>query len=103
MAYYQTGPRDVFYNHAHNQYVEIATEGGALALVPMAVLVCALAWRVTRKLRTDRGSGMWLRAGAAGALAGLAIACLWESPFRTPATLMLAAVAAGLGTHEEHS
>ena len=52
-------------------------------------------------LKRFGASTMWLRVGAAGALAGLAIVCIWESPFRTPATLMLAAVAAGLASAPE--
>ena len=103
MAYYQGGTRDVFFNHAHNQYVEIVTEGGLLAAVPLAALIVALAVRILRRLRTDRTASLWLRLGAAGALAGLAIVCIWESPFRTPATLMLAAAAAGLAASEDRS
>lgn len=96
MAFYQSGTRDVFFNHAHNQYLEFAAEGGLLLMLPLAVFGAALVRRVARGLREDRGSFFWLRAGAAAALAGLAIMCIWESPFRTPAVLMLAAVAAGL-------
>lgn len=96
MAHYQTATRDVFFNHAHNQYLEIAAEGGLLLGLPLLLFLGALAWRITQRLREVEGSAFWLRAGAASALAGLAVLCIWESPFRTPATLMLAAVAAGL-------
>ncbi|HUF24471.1 MAG TPA: O-antigen ligase family protein [Vicinamibacterales bacterium] len=103
MAYYQTGPRDVFFNHAHNQYLETAAEGGLLLGLPVIVLSAALIVRIGRRLREDRDSYFWLRVGSAAALAGLAVACLWETPFRTPATLMLAAVAAGLAAAEEQA
>jgi putative inorganic carbon (hco3(-)) transporter len=96
MAHYQTGARDVFFNHAHNQYLETAAEGGLLLALPLAVLAFGLVRRIVHGLRDDERSYFWLRVGAAGALAGLAVMCIWESPFRTPATLMLAAVAAGL-------
>ncbi len=96
MAHYQRATRDVFFNHAHNQYLEIAAEGGLLLGLPLLLFAGALAWRIARRLRAPAGSAFWLRAGAAAALAGLAVLCIWESPFRTPATLMLAAVAAGL-------
>lgn len=101
MTYYQRGPRDVFFNHAHNQYFEILTEGGILVLIPLAALVAAVAVRTRRGLRADAGSYFWIRVGASAALAGLAVVCIWESPFRTPATLMLAAVASGLAASEE--
>ena len=98
MAFYQTGSREVFFNHAHNQYLETAVEGGLLLGVPIAVMLIALIRRIGRRMRAEHGSALWLRIGAAAALAGLAVACIWESPFRTPATLMLAAVAAGLAS-----
>lgn len=101
MAYYQTGPRDVFFNHAHNQYLETAAEGGLLLALPLAVLGLALVQRIRLGLRGDHGSYFWLRVGSSAALAGLAAACIWETPFRTPATLMLAAAAAGLAAGEE--
>jgi O-antigen ligase len=100
MAYYQTGPRDVFYNHAHNQYIELIVDGGALLAVPLLLIGAGLIRRAARQLGTDRGSTFWLRVGAAAALSGLAVMGIWESPFRTPATLMLAAAAAGIATAE---
>jgi len=100
MTYYQRGTREVFFNHAHNQYLEIAAEGGGLVLIPLAALLVAIAAATARGLGTDPGSYFWIRVGSAAALAGLAVVCIWESPFRTPATLMLAAVASGLAAAE---
>lgn len=100
MTFYQRGTREVFFNHAHNQYFEIATEGGVLVVIPLAALLVAIAAATARGLETDPGSYFWIRVGSAAALAGLAVVCIWESPFRTPATLMLAAVASGLAAAE---
>jgi O-antigen ligase len=101
MTYYQHGPRTAFFNHAHNQYIEMAAEGGLLLGIPLLLLAAGLVRGIMRQLRTPRRATFWLRAGATAALAGLAVCCIWESPFRTPATLMLAAVAAGLATGRE--
>ena len=98
MAHYQRSTRAVFFNHAHNQYLEWLVEGGALLAIPLLALIIASARRALRMLRSDASTTFWLRLGACAALAGLGVACLWESPFRTPATLMLAAAAAGLAT-----
>lgn len=95
MTHYQTR-RDVFFNHAHNQYLEIAAEGGLLLGLPVALILTGLVSAVRRGVAADGGSYFWLRAGAAAGLAGLALLSIWESPFRTPVTLMAAAVAAGL-------
>lgn len=96
MTHYQTGAREVFFNHAHNQYLELAAEGGLLLGIPLLLFAGALVVRIRRELRTEQDSYVWLRIGAAAALTAIAVASIWESPFRTPATLMLAAVAAGL-------
>jgi O-antigen ligase len=98
MAHYQTGSRAMFFNHAHNQYLELAAEGGLLLAIPLAIFAVSAARRIHRALRSDPGTYFWLRVGAAAALAALLFAAIWESPFRTPATLMLAATAAGLAT-----
>ena len=97
MTHYQTR-RDLFLNHAHNQYLEIVAEGGLLLSLPLLLAIVGLASAARRGLSTDRGSYFWMRAGASAALVGLAVLSIWESPFRTPATLMIAAVAAGLAT-----
>lgn len=96
MTYYQPPPRTVFFNHAHNQYLELASEGGLLLSLPLLLFGAAVARAAWRGLARDQRSYFWLRAGASAALVGLAALAIWESPFRTPATLMLAAVAAGL-------
>lgn len=98
MAHYQTGTRAMFFNHAHNQYLELAAEGGLLLGVPLAIFAVSATRRIRRALRSDPGAYFWLRVGAAAGLAALLVAAVWESPFRTPATLMLAATAAGLAT-----
>ena len=99
MTHYQR-TRDVFYNHAHSQYLELASEGGLALAVPLLLFAAGVVSRVRRGLAEDGGSFFWLRAGAAGALAGLAALSIWESAFRTPAVLMLAAVAAGIASSQ---
>ena len=36
MLVYQQSPRSIFFNHAHNQYLQLLVEGGLLLLVPCA-------------------------------------------------------------------
>ena len=98
MAVYQRGPRTVFFNHAHDQYLELAAEGGVALSLALLLFAWAVARDTARGLATDQGSYFWLRAGAGAALVGMAVLSIWESPFRTPATLMISAVAAALAT-----
>jgi O-antigen ligase len=100
MTVYQPPPREVFYNHAHNQYLELAAEGGLLLGLPCLLVLAGVARATMRGLGADRGSFFWLRAGAGAGLIGLAVLAIWESPFRTPATLMLAAAAAGIAASD---
>lgn len=98
MPYYQPEPRGLMINHAHNQYLEIAAEGGAIgALAALAALV-ALVRLHFRRQRHDHGAHHYLRSGAMVALVGLAVQCVWETPLLTPAVLWLAAAAAGIAT-----
>lgn len=96
MTVYQEAPRRVFFNHAHNQYLELAAEGGLLMSLALLLFAGGVARAAGKALASDAGSFFWLRAGATAALAGIAVLSIWESPFRTPATLMITAVAAGL-------
>ena len=100
MSVYQEAPRTSFFNHAHNQYLELAAEGGALLSAGLLLFAWAVARQTARGLAADQGSFFWLRAGAGAALIGIAVLSIWESPFRTPATLMITAVAAGLAASE---
>jgi O-antigen ligase len=96
MTVYQQAPRRVFFNHAHNQYLELGAEGGLLLSAALLLFAGGLARAAATGLASDQGSYFWLRAGASAALVGIAVIAIWESPFRTPATLMITAIAAGL-------
>ena len=100
MAYYQPPPREVFFNHAHNQYLELAAEGGVLLALPLVIFVGALGVTIVRRARGDQTAFIWIRIGATAGLIGLAVMAIWESPFRTPATLIAAAAAAGFAASE---
>lgn len=99
MVVYQSTAREVFFNHAHNQYLQLATEGGLLLTLPAAVAVVAF-WRAARAAMAADRSPMWhVRAGALAGIVGVAVQSLWESGLLTPANAVLLAVAAALAVH----
>jgi len=99
MAVYQTSTRGVLYNHAHSQYLQMATEGGLLLAVPAFVALAALVVGARARLEADR-SPMWsIRVGAAAGLAAVAVQSVWESVLRMPANGVLMAVAAAILLH----
>jgi O-antigen ligase len=96
MRVYQRSDRTYFWNEAHNQYLQIAAEGGLLFVLPAAGALIAftvLAWRVLRR----RGDPLHLlRLGASASIVAVAIQSFWETGLTLPANGMLAAVAAAI-------
>ncbi|MEL6706977.1 MAG: O-antigen ligase family protein [Pseudomonadota bacterium] len=85
-----------YWNHAHNDWLEWAMEGGVPALVLMAT--AALGWvvRTITLLRNSHHGGIDLQRALAGAII-LLILGLWslvDYPLRTPALASLAALCA---------
>jgi O-antigen ligase len=99
MRVYQTSDRTYSWNEAHNEYLQVAAEGGLLLAVPGGLALIALAaggYRARR--RADHMS--WMRLGASAALLAAAIQAVWETGLSLPANGMLAAVAAAILLHE---
>jgi len=79
MLVYQEGDRQLLFNHAHNQYLQIAAEGGLLVGVPALCAGLALVTVLFRRLRGDDTALFWIRAGATAGLVGVAVQSLWET------------------------
>src|SRR4029078_4102712 len=89
MIVYQQSPRVVYFNHAHNEYLQIAAEGGLLLALQALVVAAAGVWRVRRRLGADRTPIYWVRAGAVGGLVAVAVQSLWETGLRVPEDRLL--------------
>jgi hypothetical protein len=104
MLVYQRVDRDqVQFNQAHNHYLQIATEGGLLLGLPVALAFAALAQLVAARLSADRSGIFWIRAGAACGLLAVALQSLWETGLVMPANAALAAVVAAIAVHDHAS
>ena len=75
MLVYQTGPRRAIYAEAHNDYLQLAAEGGLLVGVPVLVAVGLIGVGVFRRLRQREEDliACWVRRGAAAGLAGILV------------------------------
>jgi O-antigen ligase len=100
MLVYQQGPRFFFFNHAHDEYLQLIAEGGLLIAVPAAIAVLAAVALMTRYLRTDRTAMFWVRAGAISGIIAVAIQGIWDTGLRTPANGVLFAVIAAVALHD---
>ena len=100
MLVYQEGSRQFFFNHAHDEYLQLAAEGGLLLAVPATIAVIAGVALIVNRLRGDRTPIFWLRAGAVSGMIAVAIQSIWDTGLRTPANGALFAVIAAIALHE---
>ena len=102
MLVYQESDRVVYFNQAHNQYLQIAAEGGLLLSVPAAVALLSFLRLARRRVMSDRTAVFWIRIGAAGGLVAVMVQSLWETGLRMPANAAVAAVLAAVVIHTRH-
>jgi len=102
MLVYQQSSRLFFFNHAHNEYLQIIAEGGLLVGIPAAIAVIAAATLMFARLRAEHGSIFWVRAGAISGMVAVAVQSIWDTSLRIPANGALFAVIAAIALHESH-
>jgi O-antigen ligase len=100
MLVYQQSTRLIFFNHAHNEYLQLLVEGGLLLAIPAALALMAGWWAAHRRLVEDMTPVFWIRAGAASGLAAVAAQSIWDTGLRMPASAVLFAVVAAVALHE---
>jgi O-antigen ligase len=99
MVVYQPSPHETFFNHAHNDYLQMLTEGGLLLAIPAIAAAAAGISGIRSLLRSDRSSMYWVRAGAASGLVAVAVQSIWETGLRVPANTLLFAVLSAISLH----
>ena len=99
MSVYQP-PHLFAFNHAHDEYLQVAAEGGILLAIPALIATVAGARQIACLLRADRTPLFWVRAGAAGSIVAIAVQILWETGLRMPANAVLFALCAALAVHD---
>jgi O-antigen ligase len=73
-----------YFNHAHNEVLEVLLTGGIAAGVAVLAFLYWFFWSVVRLARNGRYRRKPLAVAAAGAIAILLLACLTDYPLRTP-------------------
>lgn len=97
---YQTVLPDVHLNEAHNDYLQLAAEGGLLVGIPIVATAAFFLVAVRGRMRRSTGSSYWIRAGAMAGLAAIAMQSLVEFSLQMPGNAALFAVVCGLALHE---
>jgi O-antigen ligase len=101
MLVYQTAGRPEIYLQAHNDYIQLAAEGGVLVGVPIVILVVVMVRTIWRRMSAgeDGLRTMWIRIGAVAGLLGIAAQSLVEFSLQMPGNALLFTVVAALAMH----
>ncbi len=99
MYVYQRSDRTVFFNQAHNHYLQVAAEGGGLLFGCLGYGLLALARAARERIRADTSGLVWIRIGAACGLAAVGLQSFWETGLVMPANAAIAAVLVAIVVH----
>ncbi len=105
MMVYQTADPAVHYAEAHNDYLQLLSEGGLLVTIPALLLLVLFVREVRRRFRNDTGDSMtyWIRVGAVTGLIAIGLQEIVEFSLQMPGNAALfcalMAVAAGKLPH----
>ena len=98
--FYQTSVPDAHLREAHNDYLQLAAEGGLLLGLPVILVIVAFSREVHRRLREDVGSIWWIRIGAVTGLLAIALQSTVEFSLQMPGNAAMFAVVAALAIHD---
>ena len=100
MLLYQQGSRVFFFNHAHDEYLQIFAEGGCCSPCRRRSRRSLERWLIASRLRGDRTPIFWIRAGAIAGIVAVAVQSVFDTGLRTPANGVLFAIVAAIACHE---
>jgi O-antigen ligase len=101
MAVYQTAPTHTLFVQAHNDYLQLMAEGGALVVLPALAVLFLVGQGIWRRFSKgdDEPARFWLRAGAVAGLCGIAVQSLVEFSLQKPGNTVLFVVLVALALH----
>ena len=98
--FYQRHELDYFFAQAHNDYVQVAAEGGLLLVLPVIACIGIFVRNVSRTMFDQRGSmGWWLRAGAVTSLVAIACQETVEFSLQMPGNAVLFTIVCAIALH----
>jgi O-antigen ligase len=101
MLNYQTADRQTMYEQAHNDYLQLAAEGGLLVCVPAGIALAIFVVGVRRRLQAGDESieTYWIRRGAVAGLIGIGAQSLVEFSLQMPGNTVLFVLLAAIAFH----
>jgi O-antigen ligase len=101
MLVYQTSGRPEINLQAHNDYIQLAAEGGLLVTIPALVLLVVIVRTIWRRMTSgdDDAQTRWIRIGAVAGLLGIAAQSLVEFSLQMPGNTLLFTVVLAIAMH----
>ena len=99
--FYQTSVPGFHLREAHNDYLQLAAEGGLLLGVPIVCAAAALGRDIRRRFAASLGSSYWIRLGAVTGLGAVALQSSVEFSLQMPGNAALCAVLCGIALHRD--
>jgi O-antigen ligase len=97
---YQRHNLELHFAQAHNDYLQLAAEGGALVAVPAIATLVAFVVVVTRRFRSEsRELTYWVRAGAVTGLGAIALQETVDFSLQMPGNAFLFATLCAIALH----
>jgi O-antigen ligase len=98
---YQTSMKELHFQEAHNDYLQLAAEGGVLLGLPILLTLVVFARDVRRRFKEAPKEGMtyWLRVGAVIGIVSIAAQALVEFSLQMPGNAAMFAVLAAIALH----
>jgi O-antigen ligase len=105
MLLYQTADSETHYTAAHNDYLQLAAEGGLLVTIPVLFALLVFGREACARLSTDDPATRtyWIRRGAVAALGAIAAQSVFDFSLQIPANALLFAAMCALAVHEHPS
>jgi putative inorganic carbon (HCO3(-)) transporter len=100
MLFYQRVNPSLTYTQAHNDYLQLASEGGLLLSIPAALCVVVFVRAVRRRFAQETSaSTYWIRVGAVIGLVAIALQEIVEFSLQMPGNAFLFAVLCAIALH----
>ena len=98
--FYQQHDLASHYAEAHNDYLQLAAEGGLLLTIPALLCIGALGALIWKRFKDETStSGYWVRVGAVTGLSAIALQETVEFSLQMPGNAALFAVLCGFALH----
>jgi O-antigen ligase len=90
-----------YWDAAHNDFLQLASDGGLLLVIPIAIAIVIVTREIRRRLRDDGDDPVyWIRVGAATGMVGIALQEQVHFSLQLPGVAALFAVLCAIAIHE---